>query len=148
MILGSGVTIPYKNLSDSPDLGIYISKDGEIGTISSDLTAPDGAKGYFKVSTNGLLIADNAYISGTIYAQNGTFAGELKAATGSFTGELKAATGTFAGKLSAATGSFTGEITADKIQPEILPVGLLLLMHCLRIKDTTHLEVHTLVFLD
>ena len=115
MILGSGVTIPYKNLSDSPDLGIYISKDGEIGTISSDLTAPDGAKGYFKVSTNGLLIADNAYISGTIYAQNGTFAGELKAATGSFTGELKAATGTFAGKLSAATGSFTGEITADKL---------------------------------
>lgn len=115
LILGSGVTIPYKNLSDSPDLGIYISKDGEIGTISSDLTAPDGAKGYFKVSTNGLLIADNAYISGTIYAQNGTFAGELKAATGSFTGELKAATGTFAGKLSAATGSFTGEITADKL---------------------------------
>lgn len=104
LTLGSGVTIPYKNLSDSPDLGIYISKDGEIGTISSDLTAPDGAKGYFKVSTNGLLIADNAYISGTIYAQNGTFAGELKAATG-----------TFAGKLSAATGSFTGEITADKL---------------------------------
>lgn len=104
LTLGSGVTIPYKNLSDSPDLGIYISKDGEIGTISSDLTAPDGAKGYFKVSTNGLLIADNAYISGTIYAQNGTFAGELKAATG-----------TFSGKLSAATGSFTGEITADKL---------------------------------
>lgn len=115
LTLGSGVTIPYKNLSDSPDLGIYISKDGEIGTISSDLTAPDGAKGYFKVSTDGLLIADNAYISGTIYAQNGTFAGELKAATGTFTGELKAATGTFAGKLSAATGSFTGEITADKL---------------------------------
>ena len=115
LTLGSSVTIPYKNLSDSPDLGIYISKDGEIGTISSDLTAPDGAKGYFKVSTNGLLIADNAYISGTIYAQNGTFAGELKAATGSFTGELKAATGTFSGKLSAATGSFTGEITADKL---------------------------------
>lgn len=115
LTLGSGVTIPYKNLSDSPDLGIYISKDGEIGTISSDLTAPDGAKGYFKVSTNGLLIADNAYISGTIYAQNGTFAGELKAATGSFTGELKAATGTFSGKLSAATGSFTGEIVADKL---------------------------------
>ncbi len=104
LTLGSGVTIPYKNLSDSPDLGIYISKDGEIGTISSDLTAPDGAKGYFKVSTNGLLIAENAYISGTIYAQNGTFAGELKAATG-----------TFSGKLSAATGSFTGEITADKL---------------------------------
>ena len=115
LTLGSSVTIPYKNLSDSPDLGIYISKDGEIGTISSDLTAPDGAKGYFKVSTNGLLIADNAYISGTIYAQNGTFAGELKAAKGSFTGELKAATGTFSGKLSAATGSFTGEITADKL---------------------------------
>lgn len=115
LTLGSGVTIPYKNLSDSPDLGIYISKDGEIGTISSDLTAPDGAKGYFKVSTNGLLIADNAYISGTIYAQNGTFAGELSAATGTFSGELKAATGTFAGKLSAATGSFTGEITADKL---------------------------------
>ena len=90
LTLGSSVTIPYKNLSDSPDLGIYISKDGEIGTISSDLTAPDGAKGYFKVSTNGLLIADNAYISGTIYAQNGTFAGELKAATGSFTGEITA----------------------------------------------------------
>ena len=90
LTLGPGVTIPYKNLSDSPDLGIYISKDGEIGTISSDLTAPDGAKGYFKVSTNGLLIADNAYISGTIYAQNGTFAGELKAATGSFTGEITA----------------------------------------------------------
>ena len=104
LTLGSGVTIPYKNLSDSPDLGIYISKDGEIGTISSDLTAPDGAKGYFKVSTDGLLIADNAYISGTIYAQNGTFAGELKAATG-----------TFSGKLSAATGSFTGEIAADKL---------------------------------
>lgn len=115
LTLGSGVTIPYKNLSDSPDLGIYISKDGEIGTVSSDLNAPDNAKGYFKVSTDGLLIADNAYISGTIYAQNGTFAGELKAATGSFTGELKAATGTFAGKLSAATGSFTGEITADKL---------------------------------
>lgn len=115
LTLGSGVTIPYKNLSDSPNLGIYISKDGEIGTVSSDLNAPDNAKGYFKVSTDGLLIADNAYISGTIYAQNGTFAGELKAATGSFTGELKAATGTFAGKLSAATGSFTGEITADKL---------------------------------
>lgn len=115
LTLGSDVTIPYKNLSDSPDLGIYISKDGEIGTISSDLNAPDGARGYFKVSTDGLLIADNAYISGTIYAQNGTFAGELKAATGTFSGELKAATGTFSGKLSAATGSFTGEITADKL---------------------------------
>lgn len=90
LTLGSGVTIPYKNLSDSPNLGIYISKDGEIGTVSSDLNAPDNAKGYFKVSTDGLLIADNAYISGTIYAQNGTFAGELKAATGSFTGEITA----------------------------------------------------------
>ena len=116
LTLGSNVQIDYEKLKGSPDLTIYISKDGDIGTIESEFDMPSvETKGYFKVSRNGLLVADNAYISGTIYAKNGTFAGELKAATGTFTGELKAATGSFSGELKAATGNFTGDITANTL---------------------------------
>lgn len=68
LTLGSNVTIPYSSVSNTPDLTVYIAKDGTIGTVA------DGSTG-FTVSTQGLLQASNAIIYGTIYASAGTIAG-------------------------------------------------------------------------
>ena len=69
LTLGSGVTIPYSKLSGTPDLDIYIAKDGTIGS-----TPASGSTG-FKVSSNGLLQASNAVIYGTVYASAGEIGG-------------------------------------------------------------------------
>lgn len=65
--LDSGVKIPYDSISSKPDLTIYISKGGTIGTVG------DGSTG-FTVSTKGLLQASNAIIYGTIYSSAGKIA--------------------------------------------------------------------------
>ena len=70
--LGSGVTIPYGNISSKPDLTVYVQKDGTLGTVQSGKTG-------FKVSSAGLLQASNAVIYGTIYASNGSFTGTVDA---------------------------------------------------------------------
>lgn len=118
LTLGSGVKIPYANISDSPNLTIYISKDGTIGTIS------DGSTG-FSVSTEGLLQASNAIIYGTIYASNGKIGGltlasnSIKSSNGNFSvtsgGKLTATDATITGNITATSGSFTGAITATSL---------------------------------
>ena len=69
LALGSEVTIPYSKLSGTPDLDIYIAKDGTVGST------PSSSSTGFKVSSSGLLTASNAVIYGTIYASDGTIAG-------------------------------------------------------------------------
>lgn len=59
----------YSDLSATPDLTIYIAKDGTIGTT------PASGKTGFKVSSAGLLTASNAVIYGTVYASGGKIAG-------------------------------------------------------------------------
>lgn len=69
LTLGNDVTIPYSKLSGTPDLDIYIAKNGTVGS-----TPADGSTG-FNVSSNGLLQASNAVIYGTIYSSAGKIAG-------------------------------------------------------------------------
>ena len=69
LTLGSGVTIPYSKVSGTPDLDIYIAKDGTVGK-----TPAEGSTG-FKVSSNGLLQASNAVIYGTLYSSAGEIGG-------------------------------------------------------------------------
>ena len=69
LTLGSGVTVPYSKVSGTPDLDIYIAKDGTVGK-----TPKEGSTG-FKVSSNGLLQASNAVIYGKIVSSEGTIAG-------------------------------------------------------------------------
>ena len=69
LTLGSGVTVPYSKISSTPDLTVYVKKDGTIGS-----TPADGATG-FKVSSAGVLQASNAVIYGKIYASGGTIGG-------------------------------------------------------------------------
>lgn len=97
LTLGNGVTVPYTKVSGTPDLTVYVQKDGTIGS-----TPASGVTG-FKVSSAGLLTASNAVIYGTIYATNGTFAGSLQSATGTFAGSLSAASGSFSGTISGST---------------------------------------------
>lgn len=78
--LGSGVTVPYSKISGTPDLTVYVQKDGTIGS-----TPAPGATG-FKVSSAGLLTASNAVIYGTIYASAGTFSGTVTTANITATG--------------------------------------------------------------
>lgn len=67
--LGSGVTIPYSSVSSTPDLTVYIQKNGTVGS-----TPAAGVNG-FKVSSAGVLTASNVIIYGSIYATNGTIGG-------------------------------------------------------------------------
>jgi len=69
LTLGSNVTIPYNKISGTPDLTIYVAKDGRIGS-----TPAEGTTGFI-VSSEGLLQASNAIIYGTIYASAGLIAG-------------------------------------------------------------------------
>ena len=61
--------IPYSKLSGTPDLDVYITKGGTVGS-----TPAEGSTG-FKVSTAGLLTASNAVIYGTIYSSAGKVGG-------------------------------------------------------------------------
>ncbi|MCM1364964.1 MAG: tail fiber domain-containing protein [Faecalibacterium sp.] len=64
LTLGKGVKVPYDNVSGTPDLTVYVKKDGTIGTVK------DGSTGI-KISSDGLLQASNAVVYGTIYASQG-----------------------------------------------------------------------------
>ena len=63
----------YTDLTLTPDLTVYIAKDGVVGTEPSASAAStvDG----FKVSSAGVLKAANAIITGKIFATSGTIAG-------------------------------------------------------------------------
>lgn len=74
LTLGTNATVPYSKLSGAPDLTVYISKDDQIGTAPSGAPTPSGSKG-FKVTSDGLLIANNGIFYGTIYASAGTIGG-------------------------------------------------------------------------
>ena len=74
LTLGTDATIPYSKITGAPDVTVYISKDGQIGTAPSGAPTPSGSKG-FKVTSDGLLIANNGVFYGTIYASAGTIGG-------------------------------------------------------------------------
>jgi len=84
LTLGSGVTVAaskvsglaavatsgaYSSLSGTPDLTVYIAKDGTIGS-----TPASGVNG-FVVSSAGVLKASNAIIYGALYSSTGTIGG-------------------------------------------------------------------------
>ena len=108
LTLGSGVSIDgskitglsYDNLSNKPDLTIYIKKDGTIGSTPSE--------GYtgFQVSSSGLLRASNAIIYGTIYASSGNIGG----------------CNISGGLLSVPAARITGHLEADQIGAGIITV--------------------------
>lgn len=64
-----GATIPYGKITNTPDLTVYIAKDGTIGN-----TPASGTTG-FKVSSAGALTASNVIVYGSIYASAGTIGG-------------------------------------------------------------------------
>ena len=63
-------TIPYDNISETPDLSNFLTNDDEItrGTVGEN---SDG----ISIDTNGLLQASNAIIYGKIYSSEGTING-------------------------------------------------------------------------
>lgn len=98
---GSKITgLSYDNLSNKPDLTIYIKKDGTIGSTPSE--------GYtgFQVSSSGLLRASNAVIYGTIYASSGNIGG----------------CNISGGLLSVPAARITGHLEADQIGAGIITV--------------------------
>lgn len=68
-----GCQIPYSSVSGTPNLTVYIAKDGTIGTGS--FSNDDNSDKAFKVSSDGLLQAKNAVIYGTVYASEGEVGG-------------------------------------------------------------------------
>lgn len=64
-----GATIPYSKVTNTPDLTVYIAKDGTIGN-----TPAPGTTG-FTVSSAGALTASNVIVYGEIYASAGTIGG-------------------------------------------------------------------------
>lgn len=84
LTLSAGVSVPsskvsglaavatsgsYSDLGDTPNLTVYVAKDGTIGT-----TPADGVDG-FVVSSAGVLKASNAIIYGSLYSSSGTIGG-------------------------------------------------------------------------
>ena len=78
LTLGKDVSIDYSKIASKPDLTVYISKDGTLGTLPAG-EADSANKTGFKVSSQGLLTASNAVIYGTIYAKSGKFTGDIYA---------------------------------------------------------------------
>ena len=66
---GSISGLSYDDISGTPNLNVYISKGGVVGS-----TPTEGATG-FKVSTSGVLTASNAVIYGSIFASDGKIGG-------------------------------------------------------------------------
>lgn len=83
LTLGSNATVDGLSSSDLDDANKIILKDLGIGSQNSNHSS-----NYIKVSSNGLLEADNAIIHGTVYATDGKFAGTLEGCDGSFTGSI------------------------------------------------------------
>lgn len=69
LTLGTDVKIDYDKIDNTPDLSVYIYKDGTVGS-----TPAEGATG-FNVSSAGLLTASNAVIYGQITASSGKIGG-------------------------------------------------------------------------
>ena len=78
----------------------------------------------FTVSTNGLLVANNAVISGTVCATNGIFNGTIYARDGEFNGTVKAADIFLDGKsLKLSSGGYNGlEISNSAITIDYIPL--------------------------
>lgn len=90
----------YKTKIEPKNKYIYFDKlTGKIYLYTKSSGYTEYKAKVFTVSTEGLLTANNAVISGTIYATNGKFTGEIIATSGSFSGSLNAATGTFEGTV-------------------------------------------------
>lgn len=102
LTLGAGVTVAagnvsglsavatsgtYASLSGTPDLTVYVAKDGTIGSTPSASTTG------FKVSSAGLLTASNAVIYGTVYASAGSFTGTVTSNNASIKGYVNATSG-------------------------------------------------------
>ena len=68
LTLGANVKVPYSSVSGTPNLTVYIAKDGTIGTVASGSTG-------FTVSSAGLLQASNAVVYGKLYSSEGTIGG-------------------------------------------------------------------------
>lgn len=73
LTLGQNASIDYSKVNHTPDLTVYIAKDGTIGTEPSDSSASSSTG--FKVSSAGLLKAANAVITGKIFATAGIIGG-------------------------------------------------------------------------
>lgn len=69
LTLSGNATVPYSKVTGTPNLTVYVQKDGRIGSVPSE-----GATG-FVVSSAGLLKASNAEIFGTIYSSAGKIGG-------------------------------------------------------------------------
>ena len=78
LTLGSGVKVGYDSIDNAPEVNMIIFKDGTIGKLTAEVGTTETAGG-FKVSSEGLLQATNAVISGTIYAKDGHFTGKITA---------------------------------------------------------------------
>ena len=134
LTLGNNVTVPYSKVSGTPNLTVYVAKDGTIGNT------PGAGKTGFVVSSAGLLKASNAIIYGTIYASAGEIGGcsisnnQLTVPFANISGTLSAnkinggsitassinlGNGTFSvgvdGSLSASNASITGNISATRL---------------------------------
>lgn len=109
LTLGNGVTVPYSNVSGTPDLTVYVEKDGTIGSTPSATTTG------FKVSSAGLLTASNAVIYGTLYSSSGEIGGWTLAAN-----RLHSGSGTNYVSLDSATGD-TYAIWAGAENPASAP---------------------------
>ena len=112
---GANYTSMPSSLSDSDVRGIIGEEASSHGWITTGdgyykINSPVGDN--FKVDTDGLLVANNAILSGSVYARNGVFSGTVYATDGKFKGNISADSGYFKGTLCAATGTFGGKLTA------------------------------------
>lgn len=80
LTLGSGVTVPTSKVDG---INEYVHLGSGYGS-----QAQAHNTSYFKVSSEGLLEADNAIIHGTIFATNGIFQGTVHASDGEFEGSI------------------------------------------------------------
>lgn len=112
--LGDNATVGISS-SNLTDANKIILKDLGIGNKSLDYSDVEHNNGYVNISSNGLLVAENAIIHGTVYATDGKFTGEVQATSGTFNGTVNATDGVFNGEINANKGSFTGDITATTL---------------------------------
>lgn len=87
----------HKTLMDTKNNYVYVDiSTSDVYSCKNSTYTKDNDIKFFTVSTEGLLTANNAVISGTIYATNGWFSGGISASEGHFgnwkilkTGQLK-----------------------------------------------------------
>ena len=86
LTLGSGVTVPYTNVSGTPDLTVYVEQGKQYGQAASATTTG------FKVTSAGLLTASNAVIYGSIYATSLTLGTNVTVSSSKVSGLATVAT--------------------------------------------------------